>query len=94
MSPCLKAAILVLPIMLVLPGCKTPAPAISHPPIVDLACPKEPDVVEMLKADPSGLAFDMAVREAGDACRQALARTCRWHKERGADVSCPPALRP
>lgn len=68
---------------------KPPVATASHPPIVDLACPGEPDIVAMLAADPSGLAFDVAVREAGQSCRDALARVCRWHKERGAEVSCP-----
>lgn len=48
----------------------------------------------MLAADPTGLQFDMAVRAAGEACRQSLARVCRWHKERGAAVTCPEAVRP
>ena len=45
----------------------------------------------MLLRDPTGLEFDMAVREAGEACRDALARVCRWHKLRGANVTCPEA---
>lgn len=48
----------------------------------------------MLAADPTGLMFDVAVRAAGAACRDALARVCRWHKERGAELVCPAALRP
>jgi hypothetical protein len=48
----------------------------------------------MLAADPSGVTFDAAVREAGQACRDALARVCRWHRERGAEVTCPDALPP
>jgi hypothetical protein len=71
-----------------------PAPAVSRPPIVDLNCPAEPDIVAALAEDPSGLLFDVAVRAAGQACRDALARVCRWHKERGSDVTCPPALQP
>jgi hypothetical protein len=89
----LHLLIAALPIMLVLPSCKTLAPAISHPPIVDLNCPAEPQVAAMLARDPTGLEFDMAVREAGEQCRQALARVCRWHKERGAEVSCPATIR-
>lgn len=69
-----------------------PAPAASHPPIVDLNCPAEPAIEAMLELDPSGVTFDAAVREAGQACRDTLARVCRWHKERGAKVNCPPAL--
>lgn len=68
--------------------------AVSSPPAADLTCPSEPDVAAMLVADPTGLQFDMAVRAAGESCRQALARVCRWHKERGAAVNCPPAVRP
>jgi hypothetical protein len=48
----------------------------------------------MLLADPSGVSFDAAVRKAGQDCRDALARVCRWHKERGAAVSCPEAIKP
>lgn len=74
-------------------GCsRPPAPASSHPPTVDLNCPAEPDIEAMLASDPSGLTFDMAVRTAGQQCRDALARVCRWHKERGAKVTCPEAL--
>ena len=60
----------------------------SSPPAADLTCPAEPDVVKMLAADPSGLAFDVAVREAGEGCRSALLRVCRWHQERGAELDC------
>lgn len=66
-----------------------PAAPASHPPIVDLSCPAEPQIDAMLAVDPTGLSFDVAVREAGQACRDALARVCRWHKERGAKVDCP-----
>jgi hypothetical protein len=48
----------------------------------------------MMTADPSGVTFDAAVRKAGQDCRDALARVCRWHKERGAAVTCPVALEP
>ena len=65
------------------------AASISHPPSADLACPAEPDIEALLIADPSGLAFDIAVREAGQSCRDALARVCQWHKDRGANLkSC------
>jgi hypothetical protein len=69
------------------------AQTVSSPPIADLTCPAEPDVVAMLAQDPSGLSFDIAVRQAGESCRQALIRVCTWHKERGADVVCPAAVR-
>lgn len=42
-----------------------------------------------MMTDPTGLYFDKMVREAGQECRDALARVCRWHAERGAQVSCP-----
>ncbi len=67
---------------------KPPELVVSHPPIVDLSCPAEPDVVAMLADDPSGLSFDIAVREAGASCRAALLRVCSWHKARGAAVDC------
>jgi hypothetical protein len=47
-----------------------------------------------MAADPTGLSWDKAVREAGQACRDALARVCRWHVERGADAACPKVLKP
>jgi hypothetical protein len=75
-------------------GCnKEPVATISHPPTADLNCPAEPEIEAMLAADPSGVTFDAAVRKAGQDCRDALARVCRWHKERGADVNCPEAVR-
>lgn len=43
--------------------------------------------------DPEGLldeAFNNAVLLAGRACRDALRRTCAWHVERGAKVTCAP----
>jgi hypothetical protein len=92
MKPVLKGAILALLITSASACNKQPVASISHPPAVDLSCPSEPDVAAMLATDPSGLTFDAAVREAGEQCRQALARVCRWHKERGAQVSCPAAL--
>lgn len=67
---------------------RPPVATASSPPLADLTCPAEPDVVKMLVADPSGLAFDVAVREAGEGCRSALLRVCRWHQERGAKVTC------
>jgi hypothetical protein len=72
-------------------GCNNaPAPqSSSSPPVVDLTCPAEPDVAAMLAFDPSGLAFDVAVRTAGQQCRDALHRVCQWHKDRGLkDVDC------
>ena len=92
MKPVLKAATLALLITSASSCNNPPAPSASHPPIVDLNCPAEPEVVAMLEADPSGVTFDAAVRKAGQECRDALARVCRWHKERGAEVSCPIAL--
>ncbi len=69
-------------------GSSNPPVQISHPPLVDLTCPGEPDIVVSLMADPSGLAFDIATRSAGESCRAALKRVCAWHKERGAEVIC------
>ena len=89
------SALILAPLITLASGCNNPpAPAASHPPIADLTCPAEPAIDALLAADPSGVLFDAAVREAGQACRDALARVCRWHKERGADVTCPPAIEP
>jgi hypothetical protein len=71
-----------------------PAAIASHPPTADLVCPDEPEVEAALASDPSGVAFDAAVRKAGQDCRDALARVCRWHKERGAVVTCPEGVKP
>jgi len=38
----------------------------------------------------AGLRFDLAALLAGRACRDALARVCGWHVERGAAVTCAP----
>lgn len=89
------AKLALIPVLLITSAfsCSSPPASVaSHPPSVDLNCPAEPDVVEALAADPSGLAFDVAVRAAGQACRDANARLCRWHKERGAEVICPAPL--
>jgi hypothetical protein len=90
------AALAVIPALLITSACESSRPraaSASHPPIADLTCPDEPDVVAALAADPSGVTFDVAVRKAGQDCRDALARVCRWHKERGADVTCPVAIK-
>lgn len=71
---------------------KPPVVSISHPPSADLLCPAEPDIAALMAADPTGLQFDIAVRAAGQACRDALARVCQWHKDRGAAE--PKACRP
>lgn len=88
MKPAVLVPILALLITNACAGNRPPAAAASHPPTVDLTCLAEPDVVKLLEADPTGLSFDIAVRQAGEACRQALMRVCAWHKERGADVVC------
>jgi hypothetical protein len=89
MKPVRLALILALPTIVACQPSNPRAVSASHPPAADLVCPAEPDVAAMLSQDPTGLQFDMAVREAGQGCREALARVCRWHKERGADVVCP-----
>jgi hypothetical protein len=90
MKPVLKGAILALPIMLASSCSNQQGPQTSpSPPARDLVCPSEPDAAAMLAADPTGLQFDIAVRAAGEECRRALARVCRWHKKMGADVVCP-----
>jgi hypothetical protein len=80
-----------------LAGCSNsppPATPASHPPIADLVCLDEPNIDTLMIADPSGLKWDKAVREAGEDCRRALARVCRWHRDRGATVTCPESIRP
>lgn len=63
---------------------------VQHPPAEDLICPAEPAVPVGEGAD--YLAFDRDVLLAGRGCRDALARVCRWHVERGmvlpAGVRC------
>jgi hypothetical protein len=94
MKPVSKGAILALLIMSASACNRQQGLVVSHPPTVDLNCPAEPDVVALLRSDPTGVAFDAAVRQAGQDCRDALARVCRWHKQRGLDVTCPLALAP
>jgi hypothetical protein len=84
MKPAMKAAILALLITSACACSNQRVASVSHPPSADLTCPLEPDIAAMLAADPTGLTFDVAVREAGQACRDALARVCQWHKDRGA----------
>lgn len=86
--------LVALPITAACNSNRPPVASASHPPIADLNCPDEPGIVAMMTADPSGVTFDAAVRKAGQDCRDALARVCRWHKERGAAVTCPVALEP
>jgi acetyl esterase/lipase len=89
--------ILLLAALPITSACQPSSPHValaSHPPSVDLTCPDEPLIDAMLVADPSGVTFDAAVRKAGQDCRDALARVCRWHQERGAVVICPVALKP
>lgn len=76
-------------------GCSNPhvTPVSSHPPALDLVCPPEPPALtdEQVIGDTDGTteqAFNDAVLIAGRACRDALARTCAWHRERGAAVIC------
>ncbi len=88
MKLALTLRLAAVPITLVSLGCSKPELVVSSPPAVDLACPAEPDVTAMLADDPSGLSFDIAVREAGASCRAALLRVCSWHKARGAAVDC------
>ncbi|HEX7821062.1 MAG TPA: hypothetical protein VF463_10635 [Sphingobium sp.] len=38
--------------------------------------------------DKAGLDFDIAALAAGRSCRDALARACRWHADRGMKVAC------
>ena len=86
----LKGAILALLITSASSCNNPPAPQTSpSPPARDLTCPSEPDAAALLALDPTGLQFDIAVRAAGEECRRALARVCRWHKKMGADISCP-----
>lgn len=94
MKPVAILLLVALPITAACGSNRPPATAASHPPTADLVCPGEPDIVAMLEADPSGVTFDAAVRKAGQDCRDALARVCRWHKERGAAVTCPEAIEP
>jgi hypothetical protein len=70
-------------------GCNNkPAVTVSHPPSADLTCPIEPPALtdEQILGDPSGLLdqqFNDDAIIAGRACRDALARVCQWHKDRG-----------
>ncbi|HWL47766.1 MAG TPA: hypothetical protein VNQ31_08625 [Sphingomonadaceae bacterium] len=64
-------------------------PALQHPPVEDLTCPAEPAAPPPGADETAALRFDAAGLLAGRACRDALARVCRWHAERGlAGVAC------
>jgi hypothetical protein len=57
--------------------------------VIDLTCPAEPAALtdEQILGDPAGLleqGFNDEALIAGRACRDALARVCQWHKDRGA----------
>jgi hypothetical protein len=84
-SPMLAALI-----MLASACSRTPAPpAIQHPPVDDLVCTAEPPAPAAQASEIDALHFDAAVLIAGRSCREALARACRWHVERGmAGVTC------
>lgn len=83
-----------LPVLLIMLACgcsRLPAPpAVQHPPAEDLTCPAEPPAPALSPDDDlTALRFDAAVLVAGRACRDALARVCRWHGERGmTGVAC------
>jgi hypothetical protein len=73
-------------------GCsRAPEPkAASHPPALDLVCLPEPVALtdEEVMADVDGSRDDRFKAEAiiaGRACRDALARVCQWHRDRGAE---------
>jgi len=79
-------------------GCSKPPveSAASHPPAMDLRCPAEPAALtrEQVIADVDGSVeqqFTLDAIMAGRACRDALQRTCQWHKDRGMDVDCTEA---
>ena len=64
---------------------------LQHPPAEDLTCPAEPEVPGEGAAAAAYLDFDRDVLLAGRGCRDALARVCRWHVERGLEL--PAGLR-
>jgi hypothetical protein len=80
-------------IIIAVSGCSSRrAPlAILHPPAEDLRCPDEPTAPAEDADEQTGLAFDAAVRSAGQSCRDALGRVCRWHRGNGMDVTCAEA---
>lgn len=64
---------------------------VQHPPAADLTCPAEPPALtdEQIEGDANGVledAFNDDVLLAGRGCRDALARVCRWHVERGLEL--------
>ena len=78
-------------------GCsKQPVRTVSsHPPASDLVCAAEPSALtdEQVMADQFGTLerqFTTDAIMAGRSCRDALARVCQWHKDRGMEepASC------
>lgn len=76
------------------------ATASSHPPAADLVClPEAPALTDAeVIADVDGsLEQQQSIANilAGRSCRDALHRTCVWHRDRGdRDVDCDKPLQP
>lgn len=80
----------VLSLSIVASGCsKQPVRTVSsHPPASDLQCAAEPAALtdDQIMSDQFGdleRQFTIDAIMAGRDCRDALARVCQWHKDRG-----------
>lgn len=84
----------ILPVALIIAACglnSRPVTVADHPPAADLRCQAEPPAPAEDASVNDALAFDGAALLAGRDCRDALARTCSWHVERGAKaLICAP----
>ena len=61
----------------------------SYPPASDLVCAEEPAALTQAQIDADVYGeidqkFTLDALIAGRSCRDALARVCQWHKDRGA----------
>ncbi len=72
-------------------GCNRPPErlVVSHPPALDLTCAAEPRALTDAEIDADLFGdkerqFTVDALIAGRSCRDAVARVCQWHKDRGA----------
>lgn len=91
---------LMLPLLLVsalaLASCsasRVPLLPPSAPPVADLTVEPEPPLgVEALTSEAAYERWNDSIRAWGRKGWDQVARLCRWHGTRGAELSCPPPI--
>lgn len=64
----------------------------AFPPVADLAVePKPVALPEIVTSAQAAADYDIAVESWGQRGWNAVARMCRWAKDSGASVDCPPS---